>query len=689
MTLLALAPAAFVAVGQNMELREHLLGEATQRVRHLSEVLAGQGRETLAGTRQLLLGLSRLPQLQTPDPAALSPLLRGVVRQSPGYLSCTLYDIGGAALASSRPAPTTDGVAAQPWFQAVVRSHDCSLGENMTGRECNLPMMVLGCPVRGPQGALNGVLSLAFDYGWFERLSGGMRLPKDALAEIIDSRGAVHARHPVPLNDDARYIPPADAATRMEHVLGGETVHEETGQDGVRRIYSYSMLASQPGRELYVRVGIPVRSTLEPAQASAQRSFLGLGIAGLLGLFGAAWFARRSIINPALEILEATRRLGQGELSHRIGSTGGDELAQLAHGVDAMAASLESSTQALRQAEQKVRLILENSVEGYFVSTAAGQLTEANEALLRMFGYDSLEQAKAEVADIGRQIYANPADRQAMLETLARDGRVRGLEFEARRRGGEAVWISLSALAQRDDVGRVAGVQGFATGITERKRAELELGRANERFLRVLDNQADALFVADAETDAILYANRAALERVGHDLVGRPCWAAMHGSHDPCAGCPRRQLLTKDGEAAGVFTRELREPATGGWSLVRVQALRWVDGRMVRLEITTDITAIKQAQEELRVTGEHLRGILDHAPLHIAIRDRDSRFLVASRRVSELGIGGGVGIVGLALHEVYPADLAAEVLGEDQDILTNGQPLTKVLDLPQADGNPV
>lgn len=686
--LLALAPAVVIAVVQNAELRQHLRSEATQRVQHMSETLAGQGRETLTGARQLLGGLSRLPQMQARSTSSLGPILRDVIRQSPNYTACTLYTVNGDVAATSWLNARAVNVADKAWFRSVVDTMSCSQGEHVMGRLTKLPLVVLGCPVQDARGRLVGVLNLAFDYSWFERLSGSMNLPPDATAEILDRAGVVHARHPVPLSVALKNPPDAGAEARMARVAEGETVQEQTGQDGVRRIYSYSPLTRQPGRELYVRVGIPVTEALLPAAQNARRSIAGLGLAAIISLLGASWFARKSILAPAREILDATRRLGEGDLSHRINSQAAGELAQLANGVDRMAASLEESTQALRQAEQKVRLILENSLEGYFSSSFSGRILEANPAMLRMLGYDSLEQLQAEVTDVGRQIYADPAVREALLSALASHGRIRNTEFEAYRRNGTTFWIGLSALAERDDAGRVTGIQGFATDVTEAKRAELELARANERFLRVLDNQADALFVADAETDVILYANRAAHERVGLELVGRPCWAAMHGGCDQCGECPRKGLLNERGEPAGVFTRELHEPATGAWSLVRVQALRWVDGRMARLETSTDITAIKLAQEELRVTGGHLQGILDNAPLYIAIRDRDGRFLVASRRISDLGLLPG-DVVGRTVFEVYPPDLAAFTLHEDRGILASGLPLTKVADLPLSDGRAV
>jgi PAS domain S-box-containing protein len=113
--------------------------------------------------------------------------------------------------------------------------------------------------------------------------------------------------------------------------------------------------------------------------------------------------------------------------------------------------------------------------------------------------------------------------------------------------------------------------------------------------------------------------------------------------------------------------------------------MRWVDGRMVRLETSVDITEIKRAQEDLRVTSEHLRGILDNTPLHIAIRDRDGRFLVASRRMAGSVIPPEEA-PGRTVEEMYPPELARTVREEDASILSSGQPISKVSNLPRPGG---
>jgi PAS domain S-box-containing protein len=682
--LLALVPAVVIAMRQQYDLRTSLRNEAVQKVYRHAETIAGQGRETISAARQLLMTLTRLHRVQSLDRAEAASVLRDVIFQSPIYTACTLYDAGGNPVVSSWLATKPQPVGGEVWFRMAMSTLACTQGEAALDRTVRRQAVVLACPVLDARGRVAGVLDLVLDFSWFAMQASGLDLPSGATAAILGPEGETRAQYPPgSLAEDT----PGMKAT-LDGVRQGQDVTEETGPDGVTRICAYSVLTRQPGRELFVRVGIPVEQALAPARQSARRSILGLVGAALLGLLGAILAARSTIIGPAHKILEATRRLGAGELSHRIGSQAEGELAEVARGVDSMAASLEASTQALRQAEMKVRLILENSVEGYFVSSLEGRFLEANPALLRMLGYASLEELQTRVTDITTQLYCQPEVREKVLDSLSREGRVRNMEFEVRRKDGVCIWNSLSALALCDDLGRVVGLQGFASDVTERKRAELELAQANARFLRVLDNQSDALFVADAETDVILYANRAAQEQVGGSMVGRCCWAAMRDRGAQCIDCPRHKLLDADGEPAGVYTREVHNPGEAAWSLVRVQALRWVDGRMARLETTTDITDIKKTEEALRTTSGHLQGILDNAPLFLSIRDRDSRFVVVSKRIGELGDRTGLA-VGKTVAEVYPKDMAERILREDREILETGLPITKIDDSRLTDGRAV
>ncbi|MHC1699720.1 MAG: PAS domain S-box protein [Humidesulfovibrio sp.] len=691
LVLISLVPAILAAVSLNQDFRRHLEDESLHEVQARSDRVAEQGRVILAGGRQMLAGLARMPEMQNPGARAVGAhavgaLLQDISRHSPDYPVCNLYTPTGQLAASSVPEAKPFSAADRLWFQSVLATLSCTQAEFVQGRASGLPVMVLGCPVLDKAGRLVAVMSISTGFDWFHRIAATLNLPPGSSVCIVDAQGEIRAHFPAHTADHANYIP--DSRTVMSRVRQGESILQELDQDKVRRIYAYSRLSAQPGRELYARVGVPVAETFAPAEASARNNALGVLAAAALSLLAAGLVAR-SILKPAGAVREAVRRLGAGDLSWRIRSRATGEIAEVAAAVDAMAEALEISDASLRSSEQRLRRFLEDSQEGYFVSTVDGRFLEANPAHVHMLGYDSLEQLRAEISDISRQIYVDPKRREELFGLLRAEGRVSRFEFEAYRRDGTTFWATITARALRDEAGNIASIQGFSSDITERKQMEMALQRSNERFLRVLENQADAIFVADAETDVVLYANKAVRDQMGQDIVGRPCWEAVRGGLAQCRKCPRQGLLDEHGEPLGVHTREEHDAAADAWSLVRVQAIRWVDGRLARLETLTDITAIKHAQEELRTTSGHLRGILETTPALITIRDREGRFLLASKRLDEVWGRPAAEAIGLRTEDVYPPNIAASARKEDMDILAAGLPLTKIADIPMNGGRVV
>lgn len=127
--------------------------------------------------------------------------------------------------------------------------------------------------------------------------------------------------------------------------------------------------------------------------------------------------------------------------------------------------------QELRSTEQKFRSVIENAVEGIYRSTPDGKYLDANPALARMYGYSSPEEMLADVASIEREIYVDPAMRQQFLSLIERDGIVRNLEYEVRRRDGSAIWICENARAIRSRGGRIVAYEGMIQDVTERRTA--------------------------------------------------------------------------------------------------------------------------------------------------------------------------------------------------------------------------
>lgn len=72
-----------------------------------------------------------------------------------------------------------------------------------------------------------------------------------------------------------------------------------------------------------------------------------------------------------------------------------------------------------------------------------------------------------------------------------------------------------------DSAGQQTGWMAAMSDITESKRIHAELEAAHERFVAVLDGLDTAVYVADAQSDEILYANRAFMLIFGFKAIGR------------------------------------------------------------------------------------------------------------------------------------------------------------------------
>lgn len=136
--------------------------------------------------------------------------------------------------------------------------------------------------------------------------------------------------------------------------------------------------------------------------------------------------------------------------------------------------------------------------------------------------------------------------------------------------------------------------------MAERARAEEVTKASHERLLTVLNGLDAIVYVADMNTYELLFVNNFVKEHFG-GVVGQLCWKAMQaGQEGPCSFCSNDKLLDSAGNPAGIYCWEFQNTINGRWYDVRDRALQWVDGRVVRLEIASDVTERKQADEEIK-----------------------------------------------------------------------------------------
>ncbi len=108
---------------------------------------------------------------------------------------------------------------------------------------------------------------------------------------------------------------------------------------------------------------------------------------------------------------------------------------------------------------------------------------------------------------------------------------------------------------------------------------KLAIAHADERFVTVLEGLDAAVYVAAPAGGELLYAN----ERF------------------------RRAFPAGNPPPAASGDEEFHDAGSGRWYWTHARAIRWVDGRMVKLYVATDITDRKQAEETARQQQEKLQ----------------------------------------------------------------------------------
>ncbi|WP_319580115.1 PAS domain S-box protein [uncultured Methanospirillum sp.] len=126
----------------------------------------------------------------------------------------------------------------------------------------------------------------------------------------------------------------------------------------------------------------------------------------------------------------------------------------------------------------------------------------------------------------------------------------------------------------------------------------------------ILDSIDAVVYVADMETYEILFLNRQGRGIFG-DFAGKRCYEYIQQNQSgPCPFCTNHLLVDESGPT-GVHHWEFLNTKNGRWYDCRDRAIRWNNGRLVRLEIATDITDLKQAEERLRESETLIRKKLD------------------------------------------------------------------------------
>jgi PAS domain S-box-containing protein len=179
----------------------------------------------------------------------------------------------------------------------------------------------------------------------------------------------------------------------------------------------------------------------------------------------------------------------------------------------------ENQAAAATTAARQYQTLFEGNMAAVSVTTFEGQLLDCNGAFLKMYGFESKEEAQATSTIT---MYVEPSEREAFLASLNARGQVMNYECRQRRRDGTLFWILERVTVVTDGEGRRL-IEGTAIDITERKQAEIALRQSEERFATIFRESPIACGIFSME-GVFLNVNETmlrALARPAEDVIGK------------------------------------------------------------------------------------------------------------------------------------------------------------------------
>lgn len=145
--------------------------------------------------------------------------------------------------------------------------------------------------------------------------------------------------------------------------------------------------------------------------------------------------------------------------------------------VEDLSARREAELAQLRS-EAAYRALVEHADFGIYRSLPDDRFAMANPALVKMLGYDSAAELLAR--RLSRDIYANPDERDRLLEQFRDADRIENLEVEWRRKDGRPILVRLNGRVVRDAQGELEFFEMIAEDVTEQRALAAQLRQAQK-----------------------------------------------------------------------------------------------------------------------------------------------------------------------------------------------------------------
>ena len=424
------------------------------------------------------------------------------------------------------------------WGFQVARGGDKLFSDIYLDPTTLEPMQTITLPIMD-NGTVVGVLSADVSFRRIMLSFMGINIGENGNVVVVADNGrpVAHTRIEQVLELDLSSLPVVEA------VLAGEegTIKGYTDELGREVLGSYV-----PIKEL--GWGVIIQRPLADINAEIgqlRTTIIRVMIAAVLLVVPAGWLMSRQIAKPIGQLARASERVAQGDLSTPVDVKSSNEIGVLAHSFNEMIASLKKSRdelqqwgeeleekvkerttdleteiterkqteQALRQAEEKYRTILEEMEDAYFEVDLEGNFTFVNDQHCRALGY-----SREEMIGMKSRVTTYEEDYESMYNAFTQiyetGEPLRNFAHRTVGKDGVVGWTEVSAVPMRNQQGEIIGFRGIGHNVTQRKQMEESI----RRYTAEVEQKSQELAEANISLEEMSRHKSQFLANMSHEL---------------------------------------------------------------------------------------------------------------------------------------------------------------------------
>ncbi len=335
----------------------------------------------------------------------------------------------------------------------------------------------------------------------------------------------------------------------------------------------------------------------------------------------------------------------------------------------------KSAEQALADAAERQRAVLDNLLAAVIVIDERGTIEKFSRQAERIFGWTEAEVLGRNVSMLMGADLA--AKHDGYLERYREGGPAfivgSTREVVARHKDGHDVPIELGVTEHRYRGER--RFTGMVRDLSDRRRAEQALADSEARFRQLFEHSPEPIVVH--QSGFIESLNPAAMRMFGarhaEELSGRNIVEFIDA---PLRGRAEARIASLMAAPGALPPTEYLQHGLDGRDLVveATSASMRQGGRMRIVSLYRDVTARKRAEDAVAASERRLRQVIDLVPHLIYAKDREGRYLLSNKahaafygRTPEEMLGLRVQDIGLGAEEL------ANTVGGDERVWETGE----------------